>query len=103
MLHFLSSREFAEVKKGLLQMVASRGTPRVMVTDANAFNRGELMLVHTHEGLDIQLDWAAVTLANLAAIWRRPVHLDTVVSDKPVRLSHDGNELKREARKEESG
>lgn len=98
----IDSREFAEVKKGLLQMVASRGTPRVMVTDANAFNRGELMLVHTHEGLDIQLDWAAVTLGNLAAIWRRPVHLDTVVSDKPVRLSHDGSELKREARKEAS-
>ena len=97
----IDSREFADVKKGLLQMVASRGTPRVMVADANAFNRGELLMVHTHEGLDIQLDWASQTLANLAAIWRRPVHLDTTVDDRDVRLTHDGSELKRVERKKE--
>ena len=97
----IDSREFADVKKGLLQMVASRGTPRVLVADANAFNRGELLMVHTHEGLDIQLDWASQTLANLAAIWRRPVHLDTTVDDRDVRLTHDGSELKRVERKKE--
>ena len=62
----IDSREFDDVKRQLLQMLASRGTPRVYVVDGNHDNRGELRLMHEHEGLDIQLDWARVTLGNLA-------------------------------------
>ncbi|MCB9672987.1 MAG: SpoVR family protein [Alphaproteobacteria bacterium] len=92
----VDSREFADVKKQLLQMLASRGTPRIYVYDANFANRGELLLTHEHEGLDIQLDWASVTLANLAALWGRPVHLETLLEGKPIRMSHDGSEVTRE-------
>lgn len=91
----IDSREFGDVKRQLLQMLASRGTPRIYVVDGNLGNRGELRLWHQHEGLDIQLDWASVTLANLQQIWSRPVHLDTIVDNKEIRLSHDGIELKR--------
>ncbi len=91
----LDSREFADVKQQLLQMLASRGTPRVYIVDANHGNRSELRLWHEHEGLDIQLDWATVTLENLVAIWGRPVHLDTQLEGKPMRLSHDGSAARR--------
>ncbi len=94
----VDSREFADIKKQLLQMLASRGTPRIYVYDANAYNRGELLLTHEHEGLDIQLDWAGITLGNLAALWGRPVHLDTQVDGKPIRLTHDGTEVRQEER-----
>ena len=97
----IDSREFEDVKRQLLQMLASRGTPRVYVVDGNHANRGELRLWHQHEGLDIQLDWASITLANLFAIWGRPVHLDTAVDGKPLRLSHDGTEFKRTKRDSE--
>ena len=92
----VDSREFVDIKRQLLQMLASRGTPRIYVHDANAYNRGELLLSHEHEGLDIQLDWASVTLGNLAAIWGRPVHLETLLEGKPIRISHDGTEITRE-------
>ena len=95
----IDSREFKDVKKGLLQMIATRGSPTVYVVDGNHCNRGELRLAHRHEGMDIQLDWAQVTLANLAAIWGRPVHLETQVDDKPILLSHDGTEFTRADRK----
>lgn len=91
----VDSHEFADIKRQLLQMLASRGTPRVSVQDANAYNRGELLLSHEHEGLDIQLDWAVVTLENLVALWGRPVHLDTLLEGKPIRLTHDGVESTR--------
>jgi stage V sporulation protein R len=97
----IDSHEFADVKRQLLQMLASRGTPRVFVADANANNRSELRLVHQHEGLDIQLDWASVTLANLAGLWERPVHLDTQLDGKPIRLTHDGSQVTRAPRPEE--
>jgi len=92
----IDSREFEQVKEQLLNMLALRNTPVVYIVDANAFNRGELRLAHQYEGLDVQLDWASVTLGNLAAIWGRPVHLDTFLEGKPIRLSHDGTEIKRE-------
>ncbi len=89
----IDSREFAAVKKQLLQTLAQRGTPRVYVVDANHANRKELRLHHKHDGLDIKLEWASVTLGNLAALWHRPVHLETAVDGKPVMLTHDGSAM----------
>jgi stage V sporulation protein R len=94
----IDSREFGDVKRQLIQMVHSRGTPRISVVDANANNRGELLLAHDHEGLDIQLDWADPVLGNLATLWGRPVHLDTQVDNKPLRLTHDGTKLEKSHR-----
>ncbi|NCG19708.1 MAG: SpoVR family protein [Rhodobacterales bacterium] len=94
----IDSREFAEVKQGLLGTLASRGTPRVYVVDGNHNNRGELRLAHAHEGKDIQLDWASMTLQNLTAMWGRPVHLETFLDGKPILVSCDGTEVTREDR-----
>ena len=100
----VDSHEFEDIKRQLLMMLATRGTPRVYVVDGNHRNRGDLRLWHQHEGVDIQLDWASVTMQNLVALWGRPVHLDTSIEGKPIRLSHDGTEgkrIKREAVDEE--
>jgi len=86
------------VKRGLLQMVAGCGTPRIYVVDGNHANRGELRLAHQHQGMDIQLDWASVTMTNLVHVWGRPVHLDTLVDGKFMRLSCDGTQLTRSDR-----
>ena len=97
----VDSHEFADVKKQLLQMLATRGTPRVYIIDANVDNRSELLLQHEHEGLDIQLDWAATVLGNLAKLWGRPVHLRTLLEGRPIELTHDGTELKKKNRKKD--
>lgn len=98
----MDSNEFRDVKRQILEMLATRGTPRIFAVDANGFNRGELLLDHPHEGLDIQLDWAAQVLGNLTHLWKRPVHLQTVIDDEPVTLTHDGSGLKKNKRKEAS-
>jgi len=98
----IDSREFHDVKQQLLGMIASRGTPRIFLTDANHNNVGELLLTHQHEGADIQLDWASLTLQNLVKLWGRAVHLDTVLKGQPMRLSHDGTLETRVLRKEAS-
>ena len=97
----MDSTQFEDIKRQLLEMLATRGAPRVYVADANALNRGELQLDHPHEGLDIKLDWAEQVLGNLSRIWGRPVHLHTVLDDKPVALVHDGDRMKRRPRKED--
>jgi stage V sporulation protein R len=64
----------------------------VEVVDGNYDNRGELLLRHHHEGVDLKMDWARDTLENVCALWTRPVHLETAVDEKGVRLSFDGGE-----------
>lgn len=88
----IESRQFAEVKQKLLFQLTNFGSPVIKVTDANYDNRGELLLVHEHAGVDLRVDYARETMAALVRVWKRPVVLATVVDDKPALLRFDGTE-----------
>jgi stage V sporulation protein R len=90
--YVIESREFATVKQRLLDQLTNFGQPIIEVVDANAENRGELLLRHLHSGSDLRIDWAETTLGNLTRLWKRPVALDTLLKGRPVRLRHDGKE-----------
>jgi stage V sporulation protein R len=88
----IQSREFAKVKQKLLFALTNFGQPFVYVEDANFENRGELLLRHLHEGIDLRLDQARDTMANLERVWRRPVNLHTRVDGKGKMLRCDGRD-----------
>lgn len=90
--YVIESREFQKIKQQLLFSLTNFGKPWIYVVDGNFKNRGELLLRHEHNGMDLKLDRAADTLANLQVVWSRPVHLQTVVDDQPSMLSYDGTE-----------
>ena len=90
--YVIETREFEKIKLRLLFSLTNFGKPWIFVVDGNYHNRGELLLKHEHYGVDLQLDQAADTLANIQFIWSRPVHLQTVVDGKPTLLSYDGSE-----------
>lgn len=90
--YYIESRDFAKIKQRLLQSLTNFGKPWILAVDGNYRNRGELLLRHEHAGVDLRIDHAADTLANLQYIWGRPVHLQTVVDEKPTILSFDGTE-----------
>ncbi len=85
-------RAFREVKEKLLQMLTNFGQPVIAVENGNHENRGELLLVHRHDGVDLKVDWARDTLRNLQSMWRRPVCLQTRLEGHPVELRFDGKE-----------
>jgi stage V sporulation protein R len=89
----IASREFREVKRKLLQQLTNLGRPFIFAVDANHENRGELYLKHRHEGVDLRHDYAQATLRNVAALWKRPVHLETVMEDKAKLISFNGKEI----------
>ena len=69
----------------------------VTVTEVSyGTNRGELYMKHDHEGLDLKMREARDTLHSLYRLWKRPVHLETVVDDWNVLLSFTGSEDKDE-------
>jgi stage V sporulation protein R len=90
--YVIESREFEKIKKRLLFSLTNFGKPWIYVVDGNYRNRGELLLRHEHNGIDLKLDRAADTLANVQSLWGRPVHLQTVVDEKPSLMSYDGSE-----------
>jgi stage V sporulation protein R len=88
----IESREFPKIKQRLLFSLTNRGRPAIAVRDANYKNRGELFLEHQYNGVELQLDYARDTLANLHTLWRRPVHIETTLENKSTILSFDGSE-----------
>jgi stage V sporulation protein R len=88
--YVITDREFVEIKEKLLASLTNRGQPVISVVDANYHNRGELYLVHTHNGVDLEFPFAKGTLENLQRVWKRPVNLRTIIKNKNMVLSWDG-------------
>jgi len=88
----IESREFKSVKDKLLFQLTNGGNPFIYVEDANFDNRGELLLRHDHQGLDLRQDYAKEVMRSLLRIWKRPVNVTTVAEGKPVMLRYDGKE-----------
>lgn len=91
----IASREFTKVKQKLLAQLTNAGNPLIRVADANFQNRGELLLHHEHNGVDLRIDYAERVLESLVRVWKRPVIVDTIVDEQPVMLRFDGTEHKR--------
>ena len=89
--HVISGRDFKEIKKRLLQQLTNFGQPIIKVVDGNFRNRGELLLRHDHEGTDLKQETTIETIKNLFRVWRRPVHIETLIEDVKWRISYDGS------------
>jgi stage V sporulation protein R len=85
-------RDWRKVKQQLLFALANFGNPIIVVEDGNFENRGELLLLHRHEGHDLQYDQAVETLRNVFQLWKRPVHLSTKWNGQGKLISFNGKE-----------
>jgi stage V sporulation protein R len=88
----IETRKFKEVKEKLLFQLTNAGQPFIHVEDANLGNRGELLLRHDHQGIDLKVDWAREVLKALVRVWRRPVEIHTRIEGKHNLLRFDGKE-----------
>ena len=74
------------MKEKLLFQLTNAGNPFIYVEDANFENRGELLLVHDHQGMDLRSDYAREVMKSLVRVWKRPVNVTTTAEGKPVML-----------------
>jgi stage V sporulation protein R len=88
----IESRAFPKIKRQLLDNLTNMSRPQIAVRDANYKNRGELFLEHTFTGVELKIADARDTLVNLHRLWRRPVHIETVLDNHVTILSYDGAE-----------
>jgi len=90
----IDSRDFLAIKQKLLTQLTNFGSPVIEIEDANYQNRGELLLAHRHAGVDLDLSYAADTMKNIYAIWKRPLNLVTYYDEKEVVFHFDGRQMK---------
>jgi stage V sporulation protein R len=75
------------VKETLVKSVGMASVPVIRVEDADYNHARTLLLVHAHDGRDLQLEYAERTLAYVHRLWGRDVVLETVVNGKRTFLS----------------
>lgn len=90
----IETRNFGAIKKQLLFHLTNFGQPIIQIEDANFENRGELLLHHLHEGVDMQPNYMNDTMKNMFTIWGRPVNLVTVMDGERRIYTFNGKELK---------
>ena len=89
----IDSREFRKIKQKLLASLTNLGHPIIQVENGNFENRGELLLVHQYEGIELDPGYARDTLRNLHKLWTRPVWIQSVFDGKSGLLGFDGQEF----------
>ena len=90
----IETRNFPAIKKQLLFHLTNFGQPSIQIEDANYENRGELLMSHAHEGVDMQPNYMEETLKNVFKVWQRPVHLLTVMDGERHVYSFNGKDYK---------
>lgn len=91
--HEIVDRDYKKVKEKLLFQLTNFGQPFMEVVDGNFDNRGELLVNHRHQGLDLDLRWARETMSALSRVWRRPVNVETLFDSQKKLLSYNGGEF----------
>ena len=88
----IATKEFKAIKNKLLGQLTNFGQPFIDVINGNHENRGELLLLHQHDGVDLRDDYMRDTLSNLQALWSRPVVLQTTIEERPTQIRFDGSD-----------
>jgi stage V sporulation protein R len=94
--HEVENRDFKQIKKRFLFQITNLGQPIVSVVDGNFRGKGELLLTHLFEGLEMQPNYMQATMENLFSIWKAPINLATVMDGEGKIFRYDGQEFKNE-------
>ncbi len=88
----ITEKRWERVRDQLVSNMTNFGFPYIEVADGDYNNNRELYLRHAFEGAELDGRYARKALEHVYTLWGRPVHLETIVDDEPVRLHYDGQE-----------
>ncbi|MHB1132455.1 MAG: SpoVR family protein [Chloroflexota bacterium] len=77
-----------EVRDTMVNGMANFGHPYLEVEDGNFEGRGELLIRHVFEGQELDLNYAERTIPYLYRLWGKPVHIATMLEEKPHLLTY---------------
>jgi len=83
-------KDWEKVRNGLVNSLVNCGYPYIIVEDGDFNKRGELYLKHHYEGVELDVHYVEKTLPHVYTLWGRAVHIETVIDDKPVLFTYNG-------------
>ena len=83
-------KDWQKIRDMLVASMTNFGVPYIVVEDGDYHRNRELYLVHRYEGQELDIKYAEKTMQALYGLWGRPVHVETVVDDRKLLLSYDG-------------
>lgn len=88
----ITSKDPILIKERLLKDLDNFGKPAVRVAVGGGDYKGnrEFYLKHIFTGDELDLNWTSRTIKNIYKLWRRSVHVETIIEKNPVVLSSDG-------------
>jgi len=89
----ITDKDFETVRDQLVSMRVNGGFPYITVVDGDYLRNGELYLAHSYEGIELDLHYLENVLPYIYQLWGRTVHMETVVEEKKVLYSYDGNKV----------
>jgi stage V sporulation protein R len=84
-------KDWTKIRDMLVATMTNFGVPYIVVEDGDYRRNGELYLKHYYEGQELDVKYAEKTLQAIYSLWRRPVHVETVVDEKPTLMTFDGS------------
>ncbi|MDP7038204.1 MAG: SpoVR family protein [Myxococcota bacterium] len=89
----IMTREFQAIKAKLLESLTNFGQPFVQIVDGNFENKGELLIRHIDEGVDLRDDYMRDTMRHIFGLWSRPIVLATCREKREILIKFDGAEF----------
>lgn len=90
----VDTTNFKAIKNQLLFYMTNFGQPIISIENSNHDNKGELLLSHLHEGMDLQPQFMEATMKSLFEIWKRPILMHTTMQEAETIFRYDGQEFK---------
>lgn len=86
----VTDKEWEIVRDSIVANMTYCGFPYLLVEDGDFNRRGELYIKHQYEGIELDVFYLERTLPHAYVLWGRPVHLETVLDNKKVLFSYNG-------------
>ncbi len=83
-------KDWGKIRDMLVASMTNFGVPYIVVEDGDYRRNRELLLKHSYEGQELDLKYAERTLQAVFDLWGRPVHIETVVDDRKLLITFDG-------------
>jgi len=83
-------KDWEKVRDGLVSSLTNGGYPYITVQDGDYNKRGELYLKHHYEGVELDVYYVEKTIPYLYNLWGHPIHLETVLDNRSVLFSFNG-------------
>lgn len=86
----ITDKDYENVREQLVAARVNGGFPYIYVENGDYLRNGELYLVHSYEGTELDIPYLEHVLAYIYQLWGRTVHLETVTENKDTLFTYNG-------------